>query len=65
MSFLPRLRVEYKPFHHPDIPLILELHLDKTRFNIETEHLEGFIKFKEVNQMTMDTVKKVQLDIVH
>jgi len=49
VSFLPRLRVEYKPFHHPDIPLILELHLDKTRFNIETEHLEGFIKFKEVN----------------
>ena len=64
-SFLPKLKIEYQPFHHPDPPLILELHLNKARLNIEADHLEGYLKFKDINQNTMESVVSVNLELVH
>jgi len=41
--------IEMLPGHHLTVPLIVELHMEKSWFNIEEDYLEGCLKFKDVS----------------
>ena len=43
----PKLTIVYLPQIHPNPPLVVELTLDRTRYNIDQEGIEGHIKFKD------------------
>jgi hypothetical protein len=60
----PKLKLELLPFHHPLPPLLLELNLNKGSFNIESEYIEGNLRFKDVNLKTMEKIINITLNLV-
>ena len=52
------------PFHHPDPPLLIEVHLEKAKYNLESEFIEGCLKFRQVNLQTMEKVKDVTIELI-
>jgi hypothetical protein len=47
--YLPKLKLELQPQHHPEPPLIIEFFLEKGKFNVESEYVEGSIRLRETN----------------
>ena len=35
LNLVPKVKLELLPFHHPEPPLVIEVHLDKSKYNIE------------------------------
>lgn len=63
-KYLPKIRLEMQPQHHPEPPLIVELNLKKAKYNMESEYIEGSFRFKEANLSTMAKVKGVSLELI-
>lgn len=64
MNLVPKLKLELLPFHHPEPPLFIEVHLEKCKYNIEQEYIEGYMKFRQVNLKTMEKVKDVTIELI-
>lgn len=46
------------------MPLIIDLNLQKGKINLEQEFIEGYLKFREVTDLTQDRVLGVSLDLI-
>lgn len=51
-NLCPIVKNELVPFNKAQTPLIIELNIFKTKLNIESECIEGYMKFKDINQIS-------------
>ncbi|CDW84778.1 vacuolar protein sorting-associated protein 26-like [Stylonychia lemnae] len=63
-DFYPSIVNTLVPYNHPQTSLNLEFTLNKAKINIETEFIEGSIKFTEVNLQTQYRVQSVSLQLI-
>jgi hypothetical protein len=41
-----------QPYHHPDIPLTVQLKLERSKINLEKENIQGVLSLKHIDDST-------------
>eukprot|EP00347_Sterkiella_histriomuscorum_P012726 403367452 len=64
VDLYPQIKNELVPFNYQSLPLLIDLTLTKARLNIDTDCLEGTLKFREVNHLTQLKVLGVNIELI-